>query len=359
MMTHWIRQVSRPLLVVIMVALVGSSAPASAAREPQTPEEMYQLAVRLLDHSNFQRSVELLERIKTRYPFSQYAVLAELRIGDSHFKKGEYPEAVDSYQSFIKLHPRHPEVDYVIYMIAKSEFEQAPSVAQRDQAATKRMLSAIQTFEERFPNSKYTTEVQKMRLEGRRRLAQGVFAVGKFYYRRGRFVGSRQARTTAFEAAIHRFDQVVDEYPDVKDIGAEALFYMGHCQARLHRKADVLNTLDRLKTRFPESRRIARLTAIAAHTRGTPIPPPPGPESQPAEGGGSEGAPGEGALEGAPEGGEGAPEGGAPETAPEAVPEAAPEPAPEAAPETAPELAPDPSGQPGIDPGADPSANPE
>ena len=336
------RKISRWLAVLLLTGVVGlpvlevSTPAAMAAREPQTPEEMYQLGVRMMNRGNYQRAVELFERVKTRYPFSQYAVLSELRIGDTFFKKGEFPEAVDAFQTFLKLHPRHAEVDYVIYKIAQAEFEQAPSIAQRDQVATKRMLAATQTFNERFPGSKYAEDVGKMRRSGYARLAKGVLQIGDFYYRRGRFQVDAQDKVVAWEAAIRRYEQVLDEYPEATDLGATALYRIGLVQARMHRKAEASETLERLKQRFPDATRYTlKLTARVNRISGEPMRRLEPGETPPVT------TPTEAAPEGAPAPEEAAPEGSPEETAPEISPEAAPEGSPEeAAPETPEETTP-------------------
>lgn len=258
------------VLLVALVWMMGGASPelclpgtvpvALAQRgEAQTPEELYKQAVRQMERGYYERSVELFERIKTRYPFSQYAVLAELRIGDTYFDKGEFPQAVEAYRTFMKLHPRHAELDYVSYRIALAEFKQAPRVAQRDQSPTRRMLAILQGFEERYPESKYIKDVNEMRVEGRTRLARSLFGIGQHYYRRGRFEWDVKTRRIAFQAALERFEQVLGDYPDVESVSGEALFWMGTIYIREGQKEEAEATLARLKSRYPSSKRISVL----------------------------------------------------------------------------------------------------
>ncbi len=245
-----------PWMAMFFLWLVS---PAQGAREPQTPEQMYAYAVRQLERGYHEKAVMMFERIKTRYPFSKYAVLAELGIGDAHFKKGEYLEAIDAYRNFIKLHPRHPKLDYVVYRIGLSQFKDAPRWPQRDQTSTRQMLATISRFEERYPESEYLDEVQEMRAEGRRRLARGVFGIGQFYYRRGRFNSRAVDREAALKAAIGRFEQVLDEYPDVTDVAADALYHIGLTQLLQGDPQAAVETVARLRARYPEAESDARV----------------------------------------------------------------------------------------------------
>ncbi|MFM7204494.1 MAG: outer membrane protein assembly factor BamD [Myxococcota bacterium] len=259
----------RPLLLLLTLLSLNVST-AWAQRDPQTPEEMYAQAVKLIERGYFERSVELLERIKTRYPFSQYATLAELRVADSYLQRGEYLAAVESYRSFLKLHPRHPELDYVTFKMAEAEFKQAPTMAQRDQAPTRRMLTIVQNFEERYPSSKYIPDVQKMRLEGRTLLGKGLFGIGLHYYRLGRFEQDAKARTGAFNAALQRFEEVLGQYPDVLPVCADALYYMGLIYLREQQKSEAEGTVERMKQRVPKSALVGRLERRVSRHRWVP-----------------------------------------------------------------------------------------
>lgn len=256
--------------------LAGAPSVAMAQRdEVQTPEELYKQANKQLDRGYYERAVELFERIKTRYPFSQYAVLAELRLGDTQFNKAEYALAVEAYRNFMKLHPRHPELDYVTYRIAESEFRQAPRIAQRDQAPTRRMLAILQGYEERYPESKYTKQVQEMRAEGRTRLAKALFGIAQHYYRRGRFDFNEDSRDKAFAAANERFEQVLGDYPDSAAVAAESFYFIGRMYARQGRKAEAEDTLARLKARYPTSHQVGRLERQLKRVRWPAVPPKP------------------------------------------------------------------------------------
>ena len=66
--------------------------------------------------------------MKQKYPFSKFAVLAELGIADTQFARGNYTEAIDSYKSFSRLHPTHEKVEdgYVAFRICESYYKDMP-----------------------------------------------------------------------------------------------------------------------------------------------------------------------------------------------------------------------------------------
>jgi len=171
-------------------------------RAPDTPESLYNKALSQMKRGYFDEAILNFEKVRNHFPFNQYSVLSELRVADCLYEKSAYLEAVDAYLRFSKLHPRHPEIDYVIYRAARAEFKLSPLVAQRDQGPTKRAVRRLVRFEQRFPDSTYVESVGSLRSKALRRLSRGSLEIGNFYFKRREFA-----------AAERRFRMVVDEYP--------------------------------------------------------------------------------------------------------------------------------------------------
>ena len=74
------------------------------------------------------RRQKYFQFVKQKYPFSKYAVLAELALADTQFARGNYTEAIDSYKSFARLHPTHEKVEdgYVAFRICESYYKDMP-----------------------------------------------------------------------------------------------------------------------------------------------------------------------------------------------------------------------------------------
>ena len=64
-------------------------------------------------------AIEHFQQLKDWYPFSKYAILAELKIADSQYHLKNYEEAIFAYEEFEKLHPRNEAIPYVIYQIGR------------------------------------------------------------------------------------------------------------------------------------------------------------------------------------------------------------------------------------------------
>ncbi|MFX6218501.1 outer membrane protein assembly factor BamD, partial [Acinetobacter baumannii] len=72
-------------------------------------EKQYSEGERLLKKDRYVEAVERFRVLKSRYPYSKYAALATLRIGDVHFQEESYIEAAAAYKVFRELYPKHDQ----------------------------------------------------------------------------------------------------------------------------------------------------------------------------------------------------------------------------------------------------------
>ena len=84
--------------------------------------KLYTTAKQELDSANFERAVQLYEKLEARYPYGAYAQQAQLEIAYAYYKDNEPVSAVAACDRFIKLHPNHASVDYAYYLKGLANF---------------------------------------------------------------------------------------------------------------------------------------------------------------------------------------------------------------------------------------------
>ena len=218
------------------------SNPFERLRKPESPEGLYNKGLGQMKRGYFDEAIISFEKVRNHFPFNQYSVLSELRVADCLFEKAAYLEAVDAYLRFQKLHPRHPQIDYVVYRTARSEFKLAPLIPQRDQSHSTRGLRRLDGFVRRFPDSQYLDAVGKLRGKALNRLARGALQVGNYYWKQGEW-----------KAAERRYRLAAEEYPDAP-IVSKAPLRRGLCLWRLEQPDAARDVLRALVTGDPESR---------------------------------------------------------------------------------------------------------
>src|SRR5512142_2648389 len=106
----------RPLAAaLLLLALAACSKHVTFSGEAKlmpTPEENYKAGQELLKDGSYSDAQKFFDYVKTKFPFSKYAALSDLRTADSKFQQGQFAEAADAYANFVKLHPSHEDVDY-------------------------------------------------------------------------------------------------------------------------------------------------------------------------------------------------------------------------------------------------------
>jgi len=170
-------------------------------------------------------AIETFQTIIDNYPYSNYAVLAELRIADAYFEDGKYEEALSYYRDFSDLHPQHPEVPYTIWRSALCH-ERRKDKPNRDQTNTREAVVYLDRLLLNYPASKYAPEAEELWRELRRQLAENIIGIGDFYLERGEF-----------ESAAERYRMLLNEYPGL-GADAETLYKLGVCYHEMNRDVE-------------------------------------------------------------------------------------------------------------------------
>ena len=174
----------------------------------------------------YEKAIQYYEKLESRYPFGTYAQQAQMEIAYAHYRQQDQPMALAAVERFIKLHPNHPNVDYMYYLRGLVNFNdrlgalnflvpQDPS--ERDPKAAREAFESFKQLVERYPNSIYAKDSLSRMNYLVNALAQHDVYVARYYLRRG-----------AYLASVNRAQGVVKDYTDAPAI-EEALYIMVNC----------------------------------------------------------------------------------------------------------------------------------
>jgi outer membrane protein assembly factor BamD len=207
-------------VALLIASIIVSGCAWFETREDLTASELAAEGMDAYEFGNYRTAIEHFEKLKDWYPFSKFAILAELKIADAHYRLKEYEEAIFAYESFENLHPRNEAIPYVIYQIGRCYFDRLDTV-DRDQTFARKSLEVFGRLVERFPGDRYARDAGAHRLDCLKSLAEHEFYVGRYYYNNKRY-----------KAALERFRGVLFNYPDV-GVHYPMLQYLGRCEAEL------------------------------------------------------------------------------------------------------------------------------
>ncbi len=163
-------------------------------------EELYNNGVDALSQKRYATAVTQFDAVEQNYPYSSWAVNAQLMHGYAEYLQSHYTEAIGSLDRFIQLHPTSPNASYAYYLRGLSFYEQIADI-QRDQKGTQQAMVALQDVVNRFPESAYARDARLKIDLCRDHMAGKEMEIGRFY-----------EQQKLYEAAIGRFQRVVDDY---------------------------------------------------------------------------------------------------------------------------------------------------
>jgi outer membrane protein assembly factor BamD len=185
--------------------------------------KLYSEAREEMAGQHYEAAIKLFERLESSYPFGTYATQAQMEIAYAYYKSQDQAQALAAVERFIKLHPNHPNVDYMYYLRGLVNFNDQLGVmnfiytqdpTERDPKATRESFTAFKVLVDKFPNSKYAPDaIQRMNYLINAMASYEVH-VASYYYRRG-----------AFLAALNRAEGAVKDYSE-SPAREEALFIM-------------------------------------------------------------------------------------------------------------------------------------
>jgi outer membrane protein assembly factor BamD len=185
--------------------------------------KLYSEARDELASGNFDKAIQYFEKLESRYPFGTYAQQAQMEVAYAHYRQGDQAQALAAVERFIKLHPNHPNVDYMYYLrglvnfndkVSFLDFLSKQDPSERDPKAARDAFDSFKQLAERFPDSIYTKDAIARMKYLVNAMAQYEVHVANYYYRRGAYI-----------AAANRAQTAVTEYREAPAI-EEALYIM-------------------------------------------------------------------------------------------------------------------------------------
>ena len=181
--------------------------------EIERPEKVYyDQAQRRIKVNNYYGAIESLQKIETQYPFGKYAEQAQVELIYCQYMNGDDIAAHAASERFIRLHPRHPNIDYAYFMKGMSSYTRDSGtlarvintdLSTRDISGAKLSFSEFTEFLTRFPESQYAPYAKKRLVYIRNLVAKNELAAADYYIKR-----------KAYVAAIRRANYVIENIPN-------------------------------------------------------------------------------------------------------------------------------------------------
>ena len=200
------------LTLILAISFFNSSCSKDEV-EIERPEKVYyDQAQRRIKVNNYYGAIESLQKIETQYPFGKYAEQAQVELIYCQYMNGDDIAAHAASERFIRLHPRHPNIDYAYFMKGMSSYTRDSGtlarvintdLSTRDISGAKLAFSEFTEFLTRFPDSQYAPFAKKRLVYIRNLVAKNELAAADYYIKR-----------KAYVAAIRRANYVIENIPN-------------------------------------------------------------------------------------------------------------------------------------------------
>jgi outer membrane protein assembly factor BamD len=241
------------LALCVSVAGCGAKSGAASVDYSVSAQKNYEKGQKELDGKDWIAASKYFGFIKSRFPYSKYAVLAELRLADAEFGAEQYLEAIDSYRLFIKFHPTHEMVanGYASFKIGESYYKQLPSDFwlfppgyEKDQSATEDAQNELKAFLDKYPSSQYRDNAKEIIIAVGKKLADHEWYVARYYWDRGKPMGT-----------VLRLRRLLERYRGV-GYDEEALWLLGRAYVAVDMPERAKLAWTDLVEHFPKSSRV-------------------------------------------------------------------------------------------------------
>jgi outer membrane protein assembly factor BamD len=216
------------LIAILLFLLPAFMSGCSYFRKPNpldvSPEELIERGMKAMQKKRYQEAVETFQQLRDRHPYSELAILAELKRADALYLHKDYQEAHEAYEEFERMHPNNEAIPYVIFQQGMCFYQQRRT-RDRDQTAS---LKAMQTFNrliQAYPSSPDAEKAAPLVKEARGLLAGHEFIIGEFYFNKKKW-----------RAAQARFEGMLKVYPGTA-YDEQARDYIKRCHEKIAAEA--------------------------------------------------------------------------------------------------------------------------
>ena len=230
-------------LVIIfgLTAMLAACAGTDNEIEVMQPlNEIYENAYAEFNDENYEAAAQEFTKAENQYPSSPWAADALVMAAYSYYMDGDFAGAILSADRFMRFHPGHPDVPYVLYLRGMCYYRQVSDV-RREPGMSAYALQQFQQLVDRFPNSKYAKNAEN------KIIILKNYIAGKVMYS----ARNDMARKN-WPSAISRLQSVIQTAQETV-MTPEALYRLTECYTAIGLPEQARGYAEMLRTNFPDN----------------------------------------------------------------------------------------------------------
>lgn len=202
--------------------------------------DIYKSAYDNFNDGDYEQAAMDFLRAETQYPASAYAADALVMAAYSQYLDDDFAGAILTTDRFMRFHPGHADVPYVMYLRGMCYYRQVSDV-RREPGMSAYALQQFQTLVQRFPRSPYAKNA-----ENKINILKNYIA-GKVMYS-----ARNDMRKENWTSAINRLQSIVTDAQETV-MPAEALYRLTECYTAIGLPQQANGYAEMLKLNFPDN----------------------------------------------------------------------------------------------------------
>ena len=177
---------------------------------------------------------------ESQFPASEWAADALIMAAYSQYLDGDFAGVLLTTDRFMRFHPGHEDVPYVMYLRGMSYYRQVSDV-RREPGMSVYAMNQFQQLVDRFPKSEYAENAKN------KILILKNYIAGKVMYS-----ARRDMQSENWTSAITRLQSIVDGAQETQ-MTPEALFRLSEAYTAIGLPAQAAGYREMLQKNFPDS----------------------------------------------------------------------------------------------------------
>ncbi|MCL1786250.1 MAG: outer membrane protein assembly factor BamD [Alphaproteobacteria bacterium] len=223
------------MLLLALAACGGTEIP------PEKPlDEFYATAYKQLERKNYKTASEEFQNAERTHPASPWAADALVMAAYAAYLDGDFANTLLITDRFMRFHPGHRDVPYVLYLRGMSYYRQVSDV-RREAGMSIFALNTFQQLTERFPDTEYAKNA-----------ANKIMILKNYIAGKVMYSARRDMARQNWPAAIEQLQSILTNAWDTQ-MTAEAMFRLTECYTAIGMPERAAGYAEMLRLNFPDS----------------------------------------------------------------------------------------------------------
>ncbi|MBP3340507.1 MAG: outer membrane protein assembly factor BamD [Alphaproteobacteria bacterium] len=233
MKKHW-------AIIGMLAVLGGCAGTDNEIVADKTLPEIYKTAYAEFNDENYDAAAAEFLKAESQHPASPWAADALVMAAYSHYMDDDFAGAILAIDRFMRFHPGHADVPYMMYLRGMCYYRQVSDV-RREPGMSAYALQQFQTLTQRFPRSPYAKNAEN------KIIILKNYIAGKVMYS-----ARNDMQKENWTSAINHLQTVVKDAQETV-MTPEALYRLTECYTAIGLPEQVAGYAEMLRKNFPDN----------------------------------------------------------------------------------------------------------